>query len=65
MGRPNARLNPPPDDITQTPAQVTSMMRRTLRAVGLNELLGGRRVGIILPARIYLSYYDLRHDIYR
>lgn len=35
----NTVSNPPPDDITQPTSQDTMLMKGTLRAVGLNELL--------------------------
>jgi hypothetical protein len=38
---PNARINPPPDDNTQVTSQGARLMRGTLRAVGLNGMLGG------------------------
>jgi hypothetical protein len=36
----NARINPPPDDITQATSPDTMLMKGKLRAVGFNELLG-------------------------
>ena len=53
----NARINPPPDEITQPASQEKRLMKVTLRAVGLNELLG-RPVGkatMIVKTRYYFE----------
>ncbi|HEU0143148.1 MAG TPA: hypothetical protein VFQ47_00025 [Nitrososphaera sp.] len=38
--RPNARINPPPDDTIQRELNQQMLMKGKLRAVGFNELLG-------------------------
>jgi hypothetical protein len=49
--QPNARINSPPDNTTQASRSYTTLMKDTLRAFGLNELLCGAYLDIFNTGR--------------